>query len=65
MQELGRLGDLPANYREPLIRQSLVLLWPNLRAVLPPGKPRPSTRLVFIADETPVHRKLGALEVRD
>lgn len=33
MQELGRLEDLPANYREALIRQSLVLLWPNLRAV--------------------------------
>jgi gentisate 1,2-dioxygenase len=45
MQELGRLEDLPANYREALTRQNLVPLWPKLRAVLPPGKPQPSARL--------------------
>ena len=44
MNELARLEDLPADYREALTRQNLVPLWPNLRAVLPPGKPRPRTR---------------------
>jgi len=44
MQELGRLEDLPADYREALKAQNLVPLWPNLRAVLPPGVPRPRTR---------------------
>lgn len=44
MQELGRLEDLPADYREALTRQNLVPLWPSLRAVLPPGKPQPRTR---------------------
>ena len=42
--ELGRLEDLPADYREALARQNLVPLWPSLRAVLPPGKPQPRTR---------------------
>jgi gentisate 1,2-dioxygenase len=41
---LGRLEDLPANYREALTRQNLVPLWPSLRAVLPPDKPLPRTR---------------------
>ena len=44
MQELGRLEDLPADYRDALTAQNLVPLWPNLRAVLPPGKPRLKTR---------------------
>ena len=44
MQELGRLEDLPADYREALTQQNLVPLWPSLRAVLPPGKPQPRTR---------------------
>ena len=42
--ELGRLEDLPADYREALTDRNLVPLWPNLRGVLPPGKPRPRTR---------------------
>lgn len=42
-QELGRLEDLPRDYREALTRENLVPLWPNLRAVLPPGKPQPRT----------------------
>ncbi len=46
MQELGRMEDLPADYREALARQNLVPLWPNLRAVLPPGKPKPRTRAI-------------------
>ena len=44
MNELGRLEDLPADYREALTRQNLVPLWPSLRAMLPPGKPQPRTR---------------------
>ncbi|MDH5540296.1 MAG: cupin, partial [Rhizobacter sp.] len=42
--ELGRLEDLPQDYRDALKALNLVPLWPNLRAVLPPGKPRPKTR---------------------
>ena len=42
--ELGRLEDLPADYRAALARQNLVPLWPSLRAVLPPDKPQPRTR---------------------
>lgn len=41
---LGRLEDLPPDYRQALARQNLVPLWPSLRAVLPPDKPRPATR---------------------
>jgi gentisate 1,2-dioxygenase len=44
MHELGRLEDLPADYLEALRALNLVPLWPSLRAVLPPGKPRPNTR---------------------
>src|SRR5882762_778054 len=44
MNELGRLDDLPLDYREALARQNLVPLWPNLRALLPAGQPRPNTR---------------------
>ena len=41
---LGRLEDLPQDYRDALARQNLVPLWPNLRAVLPATKPVPKTR---------------------
>lgn len=44
MNELGRLEDLPADYREALTQHNLVPLWPSLRGVLPPGKPQPRTR---------------------
>jgi gentisate 1,2-dioxygenase len=44
MNELGRLEDLPADYVQALRDLNLVPLWPSLRAVLPPGKPRPLTR---------------------
>ena len=47
MRELGRLDDLPADYREALRQQNLVPLWPSLRAVLPPGKPQPRTWPTF------------------
>ena len=46
-RELGRLEDLPDDYREALAKQNLVPLWPNLRAVLPPGKPQPKTRPTY------------------
>ena len=52
MNDLGRLEDLPADYVEALRRLNLVPLWPSLRAVLPPGKPRPNTRPAFWAYET-------------
>ena len=39
MNELGRLEDLPEDYRAALAAKNLVPLWPSLRAVLPPGKP--------------------------
>jgi gentisate 1,2-dioxygenase len=44
MQALGRLEDLPEDYRSALTAQNLVPLWPSLRAVLPPGKPIPRTK---------------------
>jgi gentisate 1,2-dioxygenase len=44
MNQLGRLEDLPADYRAALAQNNLVPLWPNLRALLPPGKPQPRTR---------------------
>ena len=43
MHELGRLEDLPQSYRDELTALNLVPLWPSLRAVLPPGTPRPRT----------------------
>ena len=52
MQELGRIEDLPVEYREALNAQNLVPLWPSLRAVLPPGKPIPRTRPVAWAYES-------------
>ena len=39
MNELGRLEDLPQDYRAALAEKNLVPLWPSLRSVLPPGKP--------------------------
>lgn len=47
MLELGRLEDLPEDYRAALTAQNLVPLWPSLRSVLPPGKPAPRTRPTF------------------
>jgi gentisate 1,2-dioxygenase len=47
MNDLGRLEDLPADYLEQLRQLNLVPLWPSLRAVLPPGKPRPNTQATF------------------
>ncbi|MDA8258706.1 MAG: cupin domain-containing protein [Betaproteobacteria bacterium] len=44
MNKLGRLEDLPEDYRAALTEKNLVPLWPSLRAVLPPGKPAIRTR---------------------
>jgi gentisate 1,2-dioxygenase len=52
MNDLGRLEDLPADYLAALRQLNLVPLWPSLRAVLPPGKPRPNTRATAWAYET-------------
>jgi gentisate 1,2-dioxygenase len=43
MPELGRLDELPADYRESLTFQNLVPLWPKLRSFLPPDRPLPRT----------------------
>jgi len=43
---LGRLEDLPSDYLQALAARNLVPLWPSLRAVLPPDKPRPATRAI-------------------
>jgi gentisate 1,2-dioxygenase len=42
-ETLGSLEDLPADYRAALEQHGLAPLWPNLRALLPPGAPRPTT----------------------
>ncbi len=44
--ELGKLEDLPRDYVEALKAQNLVPLWPSLRALLPPLKPRPKTKAI-------------------
>jgi gentisate 1,2-dioxygenase len=53
---LGRLEDLPQDYRDDLTAQNLVPLWPSLRAVLPPNVPGPRTRATHWA-----YRKLRPL----
>lgn len=44
MNELGRLEDLPQDYRDALSAHNLVPLWPSLRGVLPPHIPTRQTR---------------------
>ncbi len=63
MNELGRLEDLPQSYRDELTALNLVPLWPSLRAVLPPGKPRPSTQPTFWSYQTlrPLLMRAGEL----
>ncbi|MDF2465697.1 MAG: gentisate 1,2-dioxygenase [Ramlibacter sp.] len=63
MNELGRLEDLPADYREALTQRNLVPLWPNLRAVLPPHVPTRKTRPTYWAYESirPLLLKAGEL----
>jgi gentisate 1,2-dioxygenase len=42
--ELAKLDDLPQSYVQDLTAHNLVPLWPSLRGVLPPTKPRPLTQ---------------------
>ncbi len=60
---LGRMEDLPADYRAALAQQNLVPLWPNLRAVMPAGTPRPATRAIHWSYEglKPLLLKAGEL----
>ena len=44
MTDLGRLEDLPLEYRQALAALNLVPLWPSLRAVLPAGVPTRKTQ---------------------
>ena len=44
MNDLGKLEDLPQQYRDDLKNLNLVPLWPSLRAVLPPKVPTRQTR---------------------
>ena len=44
MRDLGKLEDLPQEYRDALTEQNLVPLWPSLRGVMPPHKPSPRTQ---------------------
>ena len=43
MSDLGKLEDLPQDYRDALSKLNLVPLWPSLRGVMPANKPRPHT----------------------
>ncbi|WP_418320745.1 cupin domain-containing protein [Piscinibacter sakaiensis] len=42
--ELGRIEDLPADYVDELRSRNLVPLWPSLRALLPPARPKVNTQ---------------------
>ena len=63
MHELGRLEDLPQDYRDDLTQLNLVPLWPSLRGVLPPGVPTRQTRPTHWAYSTlrPLLLKAGEL----
>ena len=63
MLELGRLDDLPQDYRDALSARNLVPLWPSLRAVLPPGVPTRQTRATHWAysDIRPLLLQAGEL----
>ena len=63
MTDLGRLEDLPPDYVQALAALNLVPLWPSLRALLPPEKPRPNTRATHWAyrDIRPLLLRAGTL----
>ena len=60
---LGRLEDLPQEYRDDLKNLNLVPLWPSLRAVLPPRVPTRATQAVHwpYATLKPLLLKAGEL----
>nr|AAZ93402.1 gentisate 1,2-dioxygenase [Polaromonas naphthalenivorans CJ2] len=60
---LGRLEDLPQDYRDELTQHNLVPLWPSLRAVLPPKVPTRQTRPTSWSYQTlkPLLLKAGEL----
>ncbi len=61
--ELGKLEDLPQEYRDELTRHNLVPLWPSLRGVLPPTIPTRQTRATHWRYETvrPLLMRAGEL----
>ncbi len=63
MLELGRLEDLPQDYRDELTSHNLVPLWPSLRGVLPPHVPTRQTRATHWPYKTirPLLLKAGEL----
>ena len=63
MNDLGRLEDLPQDYRDELKQLNLVPLWPSLRGVLPPHIPTRNTRATAWAykDIKPLLLKAGEL----
>ena len=63
MNELGRLEDLPQDYRDELKSLNLVPLWPSLRGVLPPKVPTRQTQPTLWAYKTlrPLLLKAGEL----
>ncbi len=63
MSELGRLEDLPLEYRQDLTANNLVALWPNLRAALPYAIPTRKTKptLWRYADVRPRLLRAGEL----
>lgn len=63
MNDLGRLEDLPQDYRDELKQLNLVPLWPSLRGVLPPKVPTRHTRATAWAyrDIKPLLLKAGEL----
>jgi len=63
MNDLGRLEDLPQDYRDVLKQLNLVPLWPSLRGVLPPHIPTRNTRATAWAykDIKPLLLKAGEL----
>lgn len=63
MAELGTLEELPQDYRDSLTGLNLLPLWPNLRAVMPYGKParRSDPTLWKYKDVRPLLLKAGEL----
>jgi len=60
---LGTLEQLPIDYRQALTQLNLVPLWPNLRALLPHGRPAHRTQptLWRYADVRPLLLRAGQL----